>query len=119
MVNYPKYKIVLTIVFGIILLFCFTYLLIFGRALSQEENHIGIALALPKLLFTDAVKIDDKKYLAKDTDSFIEAMEEQGFIYTDQMGAGLFLEKEGNKYLVTSRMYSSRFMVFTYPLLIK
>ncbi|MFZ3054423.1 MAG: hypothetical protein WA091_00360 [Minisyncoccales bacterium] len=117
MTNLSKNK-ALILILGIILIFCFTYLFIFGRALKQEENHIGIALALPKLLFTDAVKIDDEKYLAKDVDSFIKAMEKQGFISTDQMGAGLFLEKGGNKYLVISRMYSSLFMVFTYPSLI-
>lgn len=118
MVNYPKYKIVLIVVFGIILLFCFTYLLIFGRALSQDENHLGIALALPKLISgADAVRIDNEKYLTKDSDSLVKAMEEQGFVFLEQMGAGYFFEKNGKRYLSTSRMYSSHFMVFTIPLL--
>jgi hypothetical protein len=113
-----KYK-VIALIFGIILLLCFTYLLIFGRALSQDENHLGIALALPKLILgADAVKIDNEKYLTKNSDSLVKAMENQGFAYLEQMGAGYFFEKNGERYLSTSRMYSSHFMVFTVPSLI-
>jgi len=114
-----KYK-VIALIFGIILLLCFTYLLIFGRALNQEENHLGIALALPKLILgANAVKIDNEKYLTKNSASLVKAMEEQGFVFLEQMGAGYFFEKDGKSYLSTSRMYSSRFMVFTIPSLIK
>lgn len=115
-----KNKIIITVIFGIILLFCFVYLLIFGRALNQEENHLGIALALPKLILgADAVKIDDEKYLTKNSDSLVKAMENQGFIFLEQMGSGYFFEKDGNKYILTSKMYSSHFMVFTVPTLTK
>ena len=119
MANHPKYKIVLTAVFGIILLLCFAYLLIFCRALNQEENHLGIALALPKLILgEDAVKIDNEKYLTNNSDSLVKAMEGQGFVFLEQMGSGYFFEKDGKSYLSTSKMYSSRFMVFTIPSLI-
>jgi len=118
MANYSKCKTALTAIFGIILLLCFTYFLIFSQALSQEENHLGIALALPKLILgTDAVKIDNEKYLTKNSDSLIKAMENQGFVFLEQMGAGYFFEKDGERYLSTGRMYSSHFMVFSIPLL--
>jgi len=113
-----KYK-VIALIFGIILLLCFTYLLIFGRALSQDENHLGIALALPKLMLgADAVKIDNEKYLTNNSDSLVKAMENQGFVFLEQMGAGYFFEKNGDRYLSTSRMYSSHFMIFTIPKLL-
>ena len=92
------------------------YFAIFGRALKQNENHLGIALALPRVILTsETTRIDNQTYLARNRDSFIELMEQQGFIFIEQMGSGYFFEKEGNHYISTSRMYSSRFMVFTIP----
>ena len=92
------------------------YLAVFGRALKQQENHLGIFFALPKVIFSSGVvKIDDEKYLAKDVASFIKEMERRGFVYTDQMGSGYFFQKKGDTYISTSQMYSSHFMVFTYP----
>jgi hypothetical protein len=93
-----------------------SYLTIFGRALNQNENHLCIALALPKvILSSEAININDETYLAKNDESFIETMERQGFSFVDQMGSGYFFEKDGNRYISTGRMYSSHFMTFTYP----
>lgn len=111
-----KYKTIIAEIFLTVLLFSFAYLLVFGRAIKQEENHIGIAFALPQIMLgKNAVRIDEENYLSKDTKHFIEAMEEQGFTHIEQMGAGHFFEKEGKRYLSTSRMYSSHFMLFTIP----
>ena len=116
MMNNPKYKIALISVLGAILLLAIIYLVIFGRALSQPENHLAITLALPKvILSSEAVRIDDKTYLAKDSSSFIKAMERQEFTFVEQMGSGYFFKKNGDNYISVSRMYSSHFMVFTIP----
>jgi preprotein translocase subunit YajC len=114
--NYPIQKIIFTIILGIIILIAFTYFLIFGRALKQNENHINIALNLPRVILTlEATKIDDKTYLASNTASFIKAMEKQEFTHLEQMGSAHFFIKNGEIYVSSSRMYSSHFMVFSYP----
>lgn len=114
--QYTKYKKGLGVVLGVILIFVIAYLAVFGRALSQKENHIGIVFALPKVILGSGVaRIDDKTYLSKNSISFVQVMEKQGFTYTEQLGAGYFFEKDGNSYLSIGKMYSSHFMVFTYP----
>lgn len=105
-----------TQVIAILIILGLAYLAIFGRALKQAENHFGIFFALPKVIFSsEAVAIDNQKYLAKNTTAFIKTMEAEGFSYIDQMGSGHFLEKDGVRYLSVSQMYSSHFMVFTVP----
>ena len=109
-----NYKKTISIIFVIILFIVLFYFAIFGRALNQDENHLGIALALPRIILTsETVCIDDQKYLAKNKDSFIRLMKQQGFIFIEQMGSGYLFEKNNNHYLSTSKMYSSHFMVFT------
>jgi hypothetical protein len=117
-INYSKIKIIAGIILGVVLLITLAYLAVFGRALKQTENHFVIALALPRaILSSEAVRIDGQKYLAANKFSFLKAMERQGFFYTDQMGSGYFFKKGDNSYLATGRMYSSHFMVFTFPAL--
>jgi hypothetical protein len=114
-----KYKKTISVVLGIIFFVLIVYIVIFGRALKQEENHIKIFFVLPKVILTsDIARIDDKKCLAQSKDSFIKEMEQQGFIFVEQMGSGYFFQKNQNKYISTSRKYSSYFMVFTHPVLI-
>jgi hypothetical protein len=114
--NNINYKIIPTLIIGTILLLGFIYIIIFGRALGQSENHGRIVLILPKVIFTSkAVQIDDKTYLAKNISSFVKAMEEEGFIHVEQLGAGHIFRKNGNTFISISRMYSSYFVVFTYP----
>jgi hypothetical protein len=111
----PKYQYIIIILIGIITIVLLAYLAIFGRALGQSENHLGIALALPKVLFSSAVvRIDDKTYLAKNTTDFNAYMKQQGYINTEQLGSGHFFEKNGLNYIATSRMYSSLLMIFTF-----
>jgi len=114
--NYPIHKIALTLIFGIILLMVFAYLLVFGRALKQDENHLGIVINLPKVILTsEPTAIDDKTYLAPDNNSFIKAMEKQGFTHLEQMGSAHFFTKDDENYISSSRMYSSHFVLFSIP----
>ncbi len=114
-----KNKKIISVVLGIMVFVLIVYIVIFGRALKQEENHIKIFFALPKVILTsDIARIDDKKCLARSDDSFIKEMEQQGFIFVEQMGSGYFFQKNQNKYISTGRKYSSYFTVFTYPVLI-
>ena len=111
---YKNYKIIVGFIFGVILTSGLVYFVVFGRALSQPENHLGILFALPKVIFgSEVVRIDDKKYLAKDANAFIQEMAKQGFGYTEQMGSGYFFRKDEKKYLTVGQMYSSYFMIFT------
>jgi|GEM_PF-3235142 len=106
------------IIFLIIVLLA--YLLIFGRALRQPEKHLVIFFACPRaFLSSEAVQIDDQKYLARNVTAFIKTMEAEGFTFIDQMGSGYFLEKNGVSYLSSSQMYSSYFMIFTAPAAVK
>lgn len=116
----PKIKMTIIILSSFVLFLVLIYFAIFGRALRQSENHFGILLALPQTIFSsEAVKIDDQKYLAKNYADFIKTMERQGFSFVDQMGSGYFLEKDGVSFLSVSRMYSSRFITFTIPVATK
>lgn len=109
-INYSK---IFIIIIFVVIFIAVSYFAVFGRALNQDENHIGIIFALPQLVFNSgAARIDNEKYLAKDVSSFIKAMEQEGFIFVEQMGSGYFFQKGGDRYLSTSRMYSSHFMVF-------
>ena len=111
-----KYKTILFATFGAVVFLVLMYLAVFGRALGQRENHVAIAIALPKVFLTSKpVRIDEQTYLAKDIFSFTKAMESQGFIHIEQLGSGHIFEKDGKRYISVSRMYSSRFMIFTYP----
>jgi hypothetical protein len=111
-----KKKAYFLVVISFFVILLVAYLAVFGRALGQPENHFGIFLALPKTVFgSDAVRIDDQTYLAKNKASFIKTMERQGFTYVEQIGSGYILKKGNERYLSVSRMYSSYFMVFTDP----
>ena len=88
------YKKFLLIILGVIAAAALIYLAIFGRALLQPENHLAIAFALPKAISSsEAVRIDNRTYLAKNREAFLKTMENQGYTFTDQEGAGYFLIK--------------------------
>lgn len=109
-------KTILLLIIGLIFISIIGYLAVFGRALKQDENHFNIFLALPRVIMnSEAVSIGDGKYLAKDIDSFTKAVEQEGFTYSEQMGSALIFEKGGLNYFSKEEMYSSRFMIFTYP----
>jgi len=104
------------VVAGAMVVVVLAYLAIFGRALRQPANHLGIALALPKvILCSEVARVDDETYLAKDRDSFLRMLELQGFIHIEQLGAGYFFQKDGDRYISVSKMYSSHFRLFSAP----
>jgi ABC-type sulfate transport system permease subunit len=115
--NYQIHKPIFTIILGVIIIIVFTYLVIFGRALKQNENHINIFLALPKIILTaESIKIDNKTYLASNVNSFIRTMEKQDFTYAEQMGSAYIFIKNGERYIAPSQMYSSYFIIFSSPI---
>jgi len=112
--NIPVAKKILLICLGVIITIFLIYLVIFGRALKQAENHLGIALALPRVIINSGVaRVDGKTYLARNSSSYIEFMKREGYDFIEQMGAGYLFEKNEQKYIAVSRMYSAHFMVFT------
>lgn len=111
-----KFKIIFIIIAGVAGLLVLIYLIVFGRALGQQEDHLAIAIALPKvILSSEPARIDEQTYLTKDTSSFIRLMENQGFTHIDQLGSGHVFEKDGKRYTSASRKYSSHLMIFTFP----
>jgi len=106
-------------VIAVLIILALAYFTIFGRALRQSENHFGIFFALPEVIFSsEAVAIDNQKYLARNTTAFIKTMETKGFFFVDQMGSGYFFERDGVRYLSIGRMYSSYFMTFSVPMVV-
>lgn len=90
------------------------YLLVFGRALGQDEPHLSIALAIPQIFMTGGARVHDL-YVARSTDDFYAAMQNEGYTPFEQLGAGHVFEKNGARYISMSRMYSAYFMVFSLP----
>lgn len=114
--NFTRLKMIFTTFFWIFIALSTAYIIVFGRALSQNENHIGIALAVPRVIVSSkAVRIDDEGYLAYKPEAFIKSMGAQGFIHTERLGSAYFFMKDGKRYIASGRMYSSFFMVFTQP----
>lgn len=91
------------------------YYAVFGRAFTQPDPHLAIARTLPRVLFEgEAVRVGDR-YLAQSSNQFEAKMNEEGFAYLEQMGAGYFFEKDGDRYISDSHQYSRFFRVFSYP----
>jgi predicted membrane protein len=109
-------KKIVVVFFMIIVLVAVGYIAVFGRALKQQENHVAIAKVLREaFLSPEAIRVDNETLLARDLQSFKNSMIKEGFTYEEQMGASHVLRKEGRRYMSTSRMYSSHFMLFSYP----
>lgn len=110
-------KSIITIILTIVILLGLTYLVIFGRALQQDENHLVVALNLPRVMIAKIVKLDGDKYLAKNPTVFITKLAEEGFTYREQMGSGYFFIKNNQNYISLGQMYSTHLMIFTAPVL--
>lgn len=112
--KHNKKRCIVIFLSGFFLLGALVYLAVFGRALMQEEDHLSIALALPKTIISGGVtSVNSHTYLAPDTAVFLEYMKERGFVHIEQLGSAHFFEKSGVHYLVSGRMYSAYFMVFS------
>jgi hypothetical protein len=113
---YMRAKNILIGVVALVTLLGVAYFGVFGRALQQDENHLAIALSLPRAIVSaDAVQVDATTFLSRRLDSFKAAMEREGFEYVEQMGAALFFKKGNGRFISSSRMYSSYFMLFSKP----
>jgi len=100
-------------------LFVFAYVAVFGRALGQDENHLSILLHVPQAaLGSHAVLLNTEQYLAKNATAFLKTIEEDGYVFLEQLGSGYVLGKDNNHYVSTSHAYSSHFLLFTTPVLI-
>lgn len=103
------------IVAGVVVFFVFAFFVIFNSALHQGENNRAIMRALPRVLLgSHAVQIDDETYLSHGG-GFERTMEDRGFTRVEQLGSMRVYTKDGKRYEVTGRQYSSYFMLFTVP----
>ena len=95
-----------------------SYLLIFGRALQQKDNHFKILVKLPEVALhsNHVARIDTTTYLAKNPNDFLNLMKAQGFTPLEQMGAAFLFEKDHIRHISSSHMYSSHYMIFTHPI---
>ncbi len=112
-----KNKTGLIIILGAHVALLILYFAIFGRALKQNENHAGILISLPKVIHDPASVADlgNYTYLARNSNAFIEYIRNEGFVHEEQMGSTHIFTKDGARYYSDSRMYSSYFMIFSYP----
>lgn len=106
-----------SILIGTLGILALIYEVIFGRALTQKENHVGILLTLPEVLMssTHVGKVDNTTYLSQSPIDFIAAMKTKGFEHQEQLGSAHFFMKNSQRFVSHSRMYSSYFMLFQNP----
>ena len=97
------------------------YLVVFGQALKQEDNHKAILFALPQALAGEVVKLDENSYLARTTEAYLAEMQRQGYAHTEQLGSMHVFSKSdqpaGVWYTANSHQYSKYFLVFSHPVL--
>lgn len=89
------------------------YFLIFASALTQDENHVAIFLALPKLVLSDVVAIDQNNLLAKSSFSFVNYLEKRGYLFVEQMGSAYVFKKDNQTYTATSQKYSKYLFIIS------
>lgn len=88
------------------------------KIIFQEGNPVPIMLAILNLHLTgsnlEKIAADPPKYISRSTDGnkpYIAFMEQNGWKFVEQLGAGLVFAKNGEKLVSTSRMYSRWYMV--------
>lgn len=90
--------------------------------LYQEVNPTALASAAIRLALqnadVEAISQSPDKYLVKTIDGidpFISLMQNRGWTYRDQMGAGIVFVKNGQLLTAGSRKYSKHYMIVTVP----
>ncbi len=91
--------------------------------LYQDVNPTALASAAIRLCLhkqnIEPVSTHPEKYLLKVTEGelapFISLMENRGWTYKDQMGAGIVFIKHGQLLTAVSSMYSKDYMIITVP----
>ncbi len=98
----------------------------FGSALFQEGNPVLILTAIGKLELSKSHYERFSKtntgirYVSKNTgdpryDVIKDLMKEKEWEYTEQIGAGLVFEKDGETIVVETSQYSKRYFLWSIP----
>ena len=82
----------------------------------QEGNPLPVIAAVIKVETgsSEIVPISSTKYLQKagPSEPLVRLMESKGLRFIEQLGAGYFFTYNGETFLVSSRMLTTRYMVF-------
>lgn len=101
----------------------FVIVLIFGiwverKVIFQEGNPTPIALAILKLHLTRSdiatVSSNPEVYVLRAKEGyrpFISLMEKQGWTYVEQLGSGLVFEKDEEREISSSRMFTRYYRI--------
>jgi hypothetical protein len=95
----------------------------FGSAILQEENPIRLMVSAMKLQLSDSEYVQFAKtekrsrYLSLNTDQnryemVKEYMKSKGWMFHEQMGAGLIFTKNGEDAVVEIRQYSRHYFIW-------
>ncbi|MFV8828557.1 hypothetical protein [Alkalihalobacterium sp. APHAB7] len=97
----------------------------FGSALFQEERPLLMLYTVMKLEFSDhdfeliSDTSTSKRYISKTRVSSEEIfhiyMSERGWNFKEQMGSGFIFEKDGMVRVVTTRMYTRHYFIWSVP----
>lgn len=106
------------VIIGMIILLSILGLIEYRGIIFQEGNPIYLGYAIIKLNLTesDLVRIPktQNKYIMKSKlrdEPFIKYKEQQGWDFTERLGAGLVFEKDGKKGIATSTMFIKKYKV--------
>ncbi len=82
----------------------------------QEGNPLPVLVAILKveLNIAEIASVSDTKYLQKSGshEPFNRLLTSHGWQFVDQMGAGLFYARNGDKLFVMSRMLTTRYFIY-------
>jgi len=109
----------------IILISIFVIVLLFSKLnllYLQEGNPLPIVSAAIKLVWNNSdiepITASPEVYLVRTTDGIdpiISLMENRGWQYKEQLGAGIVFVHNGELLTLSSRMYSGRYMIISIP----
>ncbi len=97
----------------------------FGSALFQEDRpfltlYSVMKLELSNQIFEQVIETSENKIYVSKTSAFSqeifqEFMAEKDWQFKEQMGSGFFCEKDGLSAVVTTRMYTKHYFLWTVP----
>ena len=106
--------IICTFVLLVITVFVFSY----RHVVFQEGNPLPFLGGIIKLTFTksEVIKVSEKPELfieksKSNHQSFIRLMAREGYVFNDQIGAGLIFEKDGSKVIAITSMFTRYYEV--------
>lgn len=110
-----------------IILILLLVILVFGfimiyPVLFQEGNPLPILKGIIELSFTNSyiIKISDEPQIYitktnKGNSPIIELMEKEGWKFGNQAGSGYLFSKGGNKKVISSVQYTSKYIIWEIP----